>query len=76
MLNQEPPVSISVIDTESNTIIGCVDNTACTLGTPQAIAITPNGAKAYVCTAVSHNSVSVIDTTTNAAITSLCNRQS
>jgi YVTN family beta-propeller protein len=52
--------NVSVIDTETNTVIATVP-----VGTdPLGVAITPDGARAYVTNYSSHN-VSVIDTETN-----------
>ncbi len=64
--------SVSVINVASDTVVGCVDVPAayspyCGFNAPQAIAITPNGEKAYVCN-TSYNSVSVIDVASDTVI--------
>jgi YVTN family beta-propeller protein len=63
--------SVSVIDVATDTVIKCVENDYaeypnCPFYVPIAIAITPNGSKAYVCNLA--GSVSVIDVATDTVI--------
>jgi YVTN family beta-propeller protein len=60
--------SVSVIDVASNTIIRCVENNyaSCSFDVPTAIAITPDGSKAYVCNTT--DNISVIDVATDTVI--------
>ena len=60
---------MSIINTTSDSVIGTVtnpDSYSCGFSNPQAIAIMPDGTKAYVCNA--NNTVSVIDTAANIII--------
>ena len=55
--------TVSIIDVATNSVIGKVTDPNHTVFDPVAIAITPDGKKAYVVN--SNNTVSVIDVTTN-----------
>ncbi len=67
--------TVSVISTSTNTVIDivdleCMNDTGAVPCSPLSIAMTPNGAKAYVAN-FSGNTVSVIDVSTNSVITNI-----
>ena len=62
--------SISVVDTETNTVIATIDLTSVSTDNPQNLVLTPDSLKAYVLTAggASSGSISIADLSTNTAI--------
>jgi YVTN family beta-propeller protein len=64
--------SVSVIDLESNSVVGCVEDpypysAICKIFLPTAIAVTPDGTLAYVVN-INNNTVSVIDVASDTVI--------